>query len=247
MSKCQLLACRDWLPRSSQKSWPVAHADSWINSLSNSGLPSAGLAPSTDDALSLLEATESPILFRNLPVDHPTTSALLEAASQSKILNHWQRAGLVLSGSFDDWMQNNFDQKRRKELKRLRSRLGEQGKLETISLAHQGDMAPFLKAFLKLEAESWKGHRGTAIASKARETAALESGLTAMHHAGRLKFWQINFDGQAIASLFALTDDGEVTLGKIAHADAFAKYSPGVLIILDATADLLTDGQVQTC
>jgi CelD/BcsL family acetyltransferase involved in cellulose biosynthesis len=236
------------LPRLSaallQKSWPVTHADSWITSLSNSGLPAAGVEPTSVDALSLLDATESPILFRNLPIDHPTTEALLQAAAQSHILHRWQRAGLILNRSFDDWLQSNFDQKRRKELKRLRSRLAEQGKLESVSLQKNGDVLPFLRAFLTLEAESWKGNRGTAIANNADEAKALEAGLLAMHQSGRLKFWQINLDDKPIAALFAVSDDGEVTLGKIAHADAFAKYSPGVLIILDATADLLTDASL---
>lgn len=225
-----------------RKSWPLRHADTWETSMFNSGLPAAGLAPSPADALALLDATESPFLFRNLPVEHPTTEALLNSASQVKVLKRWQRAGLDLTVSFDDWMQTNFEHKRRKELKRLRARLSEQGKLESISLQKHGDIASFLKAFLKLEAEGWKGKRGTAIANSPEMARGLEAGLAAMHRAGRLLFWQINFNDEPIAALFALTDDSEVTLGKIAYAESFAKYSPGVLIILDATAELLNGG-----
>jgi CelD/BcsL family acetyltransferase involved in cellulose biosynthesis len=224
------------------KSWPLRHADTWTTSIFNSGLPAAGLAPSPADALALLDAAESPFLFRNLPLEHPTTEALLNSASQVKVLKRWKRAGLNLTGSFEEWMQTNFEQKRRKELKRLRSRLSEQGKLESISLQKDGDITPFLNAFLKLEAEGWKGKRGTAIANSPETARGLEAGLAAMHRAGRLLFWMITFDDKPIAALFALTDDGEVTLGKIAHAEAFAKYSPGVLIILDATAELLDGG-----
>jgi CelD/BcsL family acetyltransferase involved in cellulose biosynthesis len=225
-----------------KKTWPLRHADTWTTSMFNSGLPAAGLAPTPSDALALLDATETPFLFRNLPVEHPTTKALLGSASQAKILKRWQRAGLNLTGSFDDWMQSNFDQKRRKELKRLRARLSEQGKLESISLQKDEDITPFLKAFLKLEAEGWKGKRGTAIANSPETARGLEAGLDVMHKAGRLLFWQIKFNDEPIAALFALTDDGEVTLGKIAYAESFAKYSPGVLIILDATAELLNGG-----
>jgi hypothetical protein len=231
------------LPRLSgmlrKRHWPIAHYDTWLTPLTPTGLPAAGLPPSIDDAVSLLDAAESPVLFRNLKLDHPVTRALLSAASHQKIIASWQRAGLNLSSSFDEWLTRNFDHKRRKELKRLRTRLGEQGKLESISLDNGGDIEPFLQAFLKLEAKSWKGQRGTAVANDVQLQKALAAGLHAMHQAGRVKFWQINFDGQAIASLFALVDDGEVTLGKIAHDQAFAKSSPGVLIILDATASLM--------
>jgi Acetyltransferase (GNAT) domain len=222
-----------------KKRWPIAHYDTWATPLTPTGLPAAGLPPRIEDALALLESTESPILFRNLKVEHPVTQALMEAATHHKTIKTWARAGLNLAGSYDDWLMTNFDQKRRKELKRLRTRLGEQGKLESIELDSKAKFEPFLQAFLPLEAKSWKGKRGTAVANDAQLQKGLAAGLHAMHGADRVKFWQINFDGKAIASLFALVDDGEVTLGKIAHDDAFAKSSPGVLIILDATASLM--------
>ncbi len=231
------------LPRLSgllqKKRWPIAHYDTWATPLTPTGLPAAGLPPQIEDALALLESTESPILFRNLKVEHPVTQALLTAATHHKTIKTWARAGLNLAGSYEDWLMTNFDQKRRKELKRLRARLGEQGKLESIELDLKGDLEPFLQAFLALEAKSWKGKRGTAVANDAQLQKGLAAGLHAMHGAGRVKFWQINFDGHPIASLFALVDDGEVTLGKIAHDDGFAKSSPGVLIILDATESLM--------
>jgi CelD/BcsL family acetyltransferase involved in cellulose biosynthesis len=226
-----------------KRRFPITYFDSWLTPLSNSGMPSAGLPPTPADALALLDVAEAPILFQNMPVEHPVTDALLKAAGHVKVLKTWQRAGLELKGSYEDWLQSNFDQKRRKELKRLRARLSEQGPLESLSLNEADDIKPFCDAFLQLEAQSWKGQRGTAIAMVPGAAKALEAGLRAMHARGRLKFWQINFDGQPIASLFAIIDDGEVGLGKIAYAENVAKYSPGVMIILDATQDMLSSGQ----
>ena len=221
------------------KRFPLAHFDTWVTALTPTGLPAAGLPPRAEDALALLDATEAPVLFRNMRLEHPVTQALLQAASRQKTINSWQRAALNLNGTYDDWLMQNFDQKRRKELKRLRARLGEQGELQSRSLESDGDIQAFLEAFLLLEAKSWKGQRGTAIANDTHLQKGFAAGLKAMHSNGRLKFWQINLDGRPIASLFALVDDGEVTLGKIAHDEDFAKYSPGVLIILDATAALM--------
>ncbi len=222
---------------------PLPHAQTWVTPLSNTGLPAAAFEPTSADASALLDATESPVLFRNLPLDHPTTHAMLDAAAHVKVVNQWQRAVLNLSGSYENWLQTNFDQKRRKELKRLRARLSEQGKLESMSLKPGEDIQPFIAALLKLESESWKGQRGTAMANSVNVQKALEAGLATMHAANRIKFWQINFNGEPIAALFALVDDGEVTLGKIASSAEYAKSSPGVLIILDATAELLDDGR----
>jgi CelD/BcsL family acetyltransferase involved in cellulose biosynthesis len=222
-----------------RRRFPVAHFDSWLTPLTNSGLPTAAMTPTVDDALAMLEATECPILFRNLPIDHPVTGALLQAAAHVQIVKRWERAGLNLQGTYENWLQTNFDQKRRKELKRLRARLSEQGHLETRVLTKLDDVTPFFEAFLQLEQDSWKGKRGTAIASVPGAAKALEAGLIVMHAMGRLKFWQLTLDNKPLASLFAIIDDGEAGLGKIAHADSHAKYSPGVLVIMDATEDLL--------
>jgi Acetyltransferase (GNAT) domain len=222
-----------------RKSFPLPHYDSWLTALTPTGLPAAGLPPSIEDSLALLDSTEVPILFRNLRLEHPVTQALASAAAHSRSIKTWERAALNLAGTYDDWLMKNFDQKRRKELKRLRARLAEQGDLQSITLNSADNIQPFLDAFLLLEARSWKGRRGTAISNNKNLQKACEAGLNAMHSTGRLQFWQINLDGRPIASLFALVDDGEVTLGKIAYDEDFAKYSPGVLIILDCTAALM--------
>jgi Acetyltransferase (GNAT) domain len=224
---------------------PIPYFETMVTALAPAGLPSATTAPTPDDIYALLDGAEAPILFRNMPLAHPTTKVMFETAPHSHVLHHWQRAGLILNGSFDEWMQNNFDQKRRKELKRLRTRLSEQGQLDSVSLQPGQDFDSFLQAFLRLERAGWKGTRGTAIASDAHGAQAIHDGLKAMHEKGRLRFWQINFDGKAIASLFALVDDGEATLGKIAYDENFAKYSPGVLIILDATASLFAEPDLE--
>jgi hypothetical protein len=105
-------------------------------------------------------------------------------------------------------------------------------------------MQPFVDALLQLEAMGWKGNRGTALAVSAKAQAALQAGLAAMHSANRLRFWRMELDGRPIAALFALVDDGEVALGKIAHAEDLARFSPGVQIIMQATQSLFDD---ETC
>jgi Acetyltransferase (GNAT) domain len=226
-------------------SLPLPYYETLVTALSPAGLPSATMQPSASDVHALLDVAEAPILMRNLPLAHPTTRVLLETAAHAHVLHHWERAGLVLTGSFDEWLQTNFEQKRRKELKRQRTRLSEQGQLESVSLQSGEDLDEFLRAFLSLERAGWKGTRGTAIGNNVTMASAMGNGLRAMHDKGRLRFWQINFDGKAIASLFALVDDGEATLGKIAYDESFAKYSPGVLIILDATQSLFAEPDLE--
>ena len=221
--------------------WPARYLESWITPLTSTGLPAASTVPSAQDAVALLERAARPIVFRSLPEGHPTTDALLAAASHHCFLSRWERAVLNVSGSYDTWLMENFDHKRRKELKRLRARLSEQGALTVSHLAEGDDLGPFLEAFLCLEAQGWKGKRGTAIKGDPRLVKGLEQGLQGLHNSGRVRFWMMQLDGRPIAALFALIDGNEATLGKIAHDEGFAKYSPGVQIILEATEALFAE------
>jgi CelD/BcsL family acetyltransferase involved in cellulose biosynthesis len=220
--------------------FPISHFESWQTSLNNSGLPMA-ISATAADALAMLDVAEKPLLLRNLPINHPTTAALLEAAPKAFVLRKWERATLALTGSFENWLQGNFDHKRRKELKRLRARLGEQGNLTFESLQAGAKITPFLDDFLHLESAGWKGRRGSAIAHNANAKAALKAALKEMHGLGKLRFWRMHLDGKPIAALFALVDDGVVALGKIAHAEEFARFSPGVLLIVDVTEHLFNE------
>lgn len=224
-------------------SFPVRHYDSWITPLTNGGLPAA--APGGEEAVfELLEALESPVIFRNIPVEHPVGCAILTQSTHAKVLKAWERAGLEISGTYEDWYSHNFNQHRRKEFKRLRARLAEQGELEVRSLELGGNIDGFIENFLALEKSSWKGARGTAIANDPKLADALRTGLAAMHARGRVRFWEMTLDGKPIASLYALIDGGEASLGKIAHDEHWAKYSPGVLIIFEATQSFFAEGSI---
>jgi CelD/BcsL family acetyltransferase involved in cellulose biosynthesis len=219
---------------------PFMHYQTCVTPLSPQGVPAVapGLQPPVAD---FLDALDAPVLFRALPLAHPVTEAIMAQATQVAMLNTWERAGLDVSGSYDDWLAENFDAKRRKELKRLRARLGEVGVLSVDVLDSQGDLNPFVDGLLALERAGWKGERGTALAQDQQMAKALRAGLQAMHARGRVRFWQMSLDGKPIASLFALIDGSEACLGKIAYDESFSKFSPGVLIILEATQALFAE------
>ena len=222
-----------------RRRFPFAYYESWITPLCPTGLPAVSALPVESHVAAILDKLDAPVLFRNLPVDHPTTTAILAVSTHHNIMSDWHRAGLKIHGTYDEWLADNFEQKRRKELKRLRARLGEIGQLSFECLAADGDLKAFTENFLALEAAGWKGMRGSAVGNNANLAAALREGLFAMHRKGALRFWQFLLDGRPIASLYALVDGDEVGLGKIAHDEAYAKYSPGVLMIMEATQSLM--------
>lgn len=220
---------------------PLAHIESNSTALTPCPLPAVSRKPTVEDAERFLNHLAVPLVLRSVPVDHPVTETLLKAAAHVKVLKTWQRAALDVSGSFETWMAENFDHKRRKELKRLKSRLSEQGKLDLLELKTGEDLTPHMTAFLAVESSGWKGKRGTAINSDAEAAKGLSAGLEAMHVEGKLRFWTMTLDGRPVASLFALVDGGEAVLGKIGYDEAFGKFSPGVLLIIEATQALFAE------
>jgi hypothetical protein len=220
---------------------PLRHLESFVTPLSPSGLPATLRDVSGADAARFLNRLAVPLLLRNVPESHEAVSALCTSPNRFQVLRRWQRACLDVSGSFDDWLATNFDHKRRKELKRLRARLSEQGKLDVKALAPREDESLFVANLLKLEAQGWKGRQGTALAGDQQLAEALRHGLALMNRQGRLRFWEITLDGKPVASLFALVNGSEAMLGKIAYDESFARYSPGVMIVVDATEALFAE------
>ncbi len=192
----------------------------------------------------LLTKRARPLLLRAIPTQSQFLAMFETAAAHVAVLQTWQRASLDRSGSFADWWDGSFDTKRRKELKRLRNRLSEQGDLETLSVGKAADATPFIDAFLNLEAAGWKGERGTALAKDPQRADATRKALNALHEAGKLRFWSMTLNGQTIASLFAFIDGKKASLGKIAYDESLGKYSPGVLLIIDATEDFFRNGTI---
>ena len=191
-----------------------------------------------------LRKAQAPVILHSVPRSGPLWEAITAAAGHVCVLNHWQRAGLQISGNFETWFETNFERKRRKEYRRLLARLGEQGQFAALRLQPGENTAPWVTELLALEAASWKGRRGTAVSVNPSAASGLKEACAALAAAGKLRFWKLTLDGRAIAMLYAIVERNCAWLGKIAHDDAFARFSPGVLQILQATEDLFAEGTI---
>ncbi|HEV2816531.1 MAG TPA: GNAT family N-acetyltransferase [Allosphingosinicella sp.] len=128
--------------------------------------------------------------------------------------------------------------KKRKELRRLRNRLGELGRLESRLLGDRGELDAWCDAFLALEQAGWKGRVGTALAAAPAAEHFFREALARAWDAGRLQFRRLDLDGRPIAMLVNfLCAPGSFSF-KTAFDEEFAHYSPGVLIQLDNLAIL---------
>ena len=232
---------------------PIPMVDNWRNDLFFFGVPllgddkpQAALDMVLRGASSLLGAKAA--IFRMLPQSGAFADNLRKLGREQGLgiaeLDPFERAGLVCGQEFDTWFNENFTRKRRKEYRRLRSRLGEQGELEFMSRIPGSSLQDWIDDFVKLEGAGWKGERGTAIGCSDDLSKFLNESLSRFDASEKLLFWKLTLDGQTIATMFAIINGRKAWLVKIAYDENHARYSPGVLLILDVTRELLERGDL---
>ncbi len=224
---------------------PLGYHASLVTPVNFHGLPHVGSATPVPALTAFVRKLDAPVLLHSVPVGGALWDALMASSAHSAVLAQWERAALRPQGRYEEWFEANFERKRRKEYRRLAARLGEQGELICSSFGQGDDAGLWTKQFLDLESKGWKGRRGTALKSDPRTAAALHEALEALAEAGKLRFWKLAFDGKPIAMLYAIVEGCEAWLGKIAHDEDFARYSPGVQLILHATEALFAENIAQ--
>ena len=210
-----------------------------------SSLPQILGQAADEGVIAFVNGLKTPFHFRSLPADSKFFALLQNAAPRFQETKRWQRAALLIRGTYEQWVVDNFDQKRRKEFKRLRTRLSEQGEVKLESLSYSSNLDGYVNDLLQLEGQGWKGSRGTAMNGDQRTTTMFRAICANLHHSGSLRFWTLKFNGKPIASLFGMVEGEQGWIVKIAYAEAFAKFSPGVMLVLDATEALFAEPKLK--
>ncbi len=229
--------------------YPGKVLHTWQTPLTFSGTPLLDHQTAVDEMAGLFSVADAPLLLQALPCSGYFWEHLAEAAARANtplaVISTWERAVLKAQDSYDAWFTNNFDRKRRKEYRRMRNRLGEIGHLESRCWSSGEPVQAWTDTFLALEAKGWKGKRGTALASEAKGAACVTEAIKTFANLQALRFWSLTLNGETIATLFAFVCADKAWLAKIAYDEAYAKYSPGVLLMLDATENLLNDKTIK--
>ncbi len=163
---------------------------------------------------------------------------------QIMMFDRHERAAYDATRNAQDYVDKALVRKRRKEWRRLRRRLAETGELTSVALSEEDDVAAWCDAFFELELSGWKGRAGTAIACDDNARAYTQAGLIGEAKHGRLRFWKLALDGKPIAMAFATVQPPQAWLMKITYDEAFAKYSPGVLLIFDIMESLSAEPDI---
>jgi CelD/BcsL family acetyltransferase involved in cellulose biosynthesis len=125
------------------------------------------------------------------------------------------------------YIEETLSAKRRKELRRLRRRLGEELGQEPVTVDRAGEGAAYEK-FIALEAAGSKNERRTVLAANAGHARFFTDMCRAFAELGRLQVLCLEADGETIAMQVNLLAGDTVFGIKIAYDARWAAYSPGV-------------------
>lgn len=181
--------------------------------------------------------------------DAAMTDILKERGQPHVETGRHERAFLKSELDGEAYLGTHMRKKKRKEYNRLWNRLAELGDLR-FETHDGGDVSDWLDRFLWLEASGWKGKRGTALAERSNERRFFETLCRAAHARGKIHCAEIVLDGKPIAMLVSFLSGGGAYSFKIAYDEAYAKFSPGAILMMKVAADFLADpriGWVDSC
>ena len=159
--------------------------------------------------------------------------ALYERAAMTCQWETYNRAVLRCARDGETYLAAAMAAPYRKELRRLRRRLGEIGTLESRTLGPGDDPQPWIEAFLQLEMSGWKGQEQSALGSHAASRDFFVATAGNAFARGRLLMLGLFLDGKPIALKCSFTSGRGSFAFKIAHDESFARYSPGVQLEID--------------
>jgi CelD/BcsL family acetyltransferase involved in cellulose biosynthesis len=200
------------------------------------------------DHLARDKALPKIVLLPYLPRDHNVSRALDAALNKrgGKAVSFARHERALLSPGSDreSYLDHALGHKKRKELRRQRRRLGENGVLDASDVTDADEVAKALNDFLVLEASGWKGRAGTAAADHADIRTFMERAVKDLAAEGKVSAHRLTLDAHPIAAIVTLYSGATAWTWKTAYNEAFAASSPGVQLMLDVTEALLARSDI---
>ena len=174
------------------------------------------------------------VRLEDFPADSPARLALVEELYDrrwpSLVTDAYARAVMYRSASSEEFLLRALSGKRRKELRRQRSRLAEEGELVFDELHPCEDPAPWIDQFISLEAAGWKGRKGVAAD---RDRVFMEEMARGAAHRGKLQALALRLGEKPVALKLNLTCGEAAFAFKIAFDERFSRFSPGVQLEIE--------------
>jgi hypothetical protein len=236
--------------------WPMPHVQNWLHHNAFLGTPMvrSGYEQAFWEALlTQLDADPGQALFAHfngLASDGSLAETLEQVCETQQrrfaLVHRTERAFLEKGLSPDAYFETAVRSKKRKELRRQRNRLSEEGAFTFASDDSATGLAEWTDEFLKLERCGWKGENGSALDCSGNTRVLFAEILQGAAAAGKLQRLDLRLDGKPLAMLVNfLCAPGSFSF-KTAFDEDYSRFSPGVLLQIENLA-LLEHPHIDWC
>ncbi|TSB04843.1 GNAT family N-acetyltransferase [Sphingorhabdus contaminans] len=236
--------------------WPIPHVQNWLhhNAFLGSPLVRKGYADCFwRELLTGLDTDPGQALFfhiNGLTIGGEVARALEVICDAQRrrcaLVQQTDRALLEQGLTPAVYYEQAVRSKKRKELRRQKNRLAEEGALTFTRDDSSTGLAEWTEEFLALEKRGWKGRNGSALASFPETRALFSEVLAGAAALGKVERLDLRLEGRPLAMLVNFHSPPGSFSFKTAFDEDFARYSPGVLLQIENLA-LLDRADIKWC
>ena len=237
-----------WPHRRLRQRWgvPLPVLMGWTHGYAPQGAP---LLDGDDPAAALAALLAAPralgeparLLFPNSPL--ADLSPLIEATGV-RTAAYWPHIrGMLDPGTYTSEGRRTYldhlSGNRRRRLRRARRRLEAKGPVSFDLVSDPESVSAALEAHIALEAASWKGRVGTAIAQNPAEAEFLRKAIASLAAEGRVRIARLRQGERLLASAVLPLAGLEACVLKVAHDESDPAAAPGVQLVHRLTETVL--------
>ena len=235
--------------------WPVPNVQNWLHPNLFLGTP---LVRSGHERifwqllLAQFDAQPGKAMFlhiNGMTSDGALAAALADICGDGRRfaeVDHSDRAFLQSPMNAAEYYAANMRGKKRKELRRQKNRLEDEGELAVMRSDGSVGLSDWVNEFLALEQAGWKGREGSALSCNADTQRMFADTLSGAAAQGKLQLLDLRIDGRPLAMLVNFISAPGCFSFKTAFDESFSRYSPGVLLQIENLA-LLENPDVEWC
>ncbi|MFD1745161.1 GNAT family N-acetyltransferase [Rhizobium helianthi] len=159
--------------------------------------------------------------------------------------NIFQRPILQSELDGEAYLRKALSSHHMREMRRQWRQLEAQGTVSYEVARQPSEIRRRTEEFLSLEASGWKGRKRSAMISDRFRAAFAREAIANLSEADAVRIHTIDLNGKAIASLVVFVMGGEAYTWKTAYDEAYARFSPGKLLMMKLTDWHLDDLNIQ--
>jgi len=187
-------------------------------------------------------------VLADIRLDGPVASLLTSFADSRGLTmvttGKVERPVLQSDADGEDYLKVSLRAHHYREFRRLKRRLGDQGKLEHVVARGPDEIRHAIESFLTLEAAGWKGRERTAMAIDRYRAAFAREAVHRLAEQDMCRIHSLTLGGRTIACLVVFVEAGVAYTWKTAYDETLAAYSPGTLLMIEVTKQHLDDPNI---